>query len=74
MGNYEALLRMLNAANVTFSCRTTETGKEVYVRSCTGERNEGVSGLYTAFCFNLDGDLESVGVWRGEPPRALKAA
>lgn len=74
MGNYEGFLRMLNAANIVHTRVVTETGTEVSVRSCQGETNTGNCGLYTTFSFNLDGELESVGVWEGKPPVSLKVA
>lgn len=71
MGNYEYVLRILNGANIAYTTRKVGTGIEVSVASCAGANNNGADGLYTTWCFNEYGELESVGVWEGAPPKAL---
>ena len=75
MANYEAFIRMLKAANIAYDVRDTELGREVSISSCAGDANCGNGGLYTTFTFNIDNELDSVGIWEGAPPKAvLKAA
>lgn len=63
MKNYEAFIRMLNGANITFKSTPSNGGHMVDIRASQGPANEGQLGLYSRFIFNEDGELESVGTW-----------